>query len=199
MGDQPDSDTDLMLRVKRGDARAFELLVNRYKQSIMNLVCRMVPDRHEAEDLTQAVFVQVFRAAHRYRESARFSAWLYAIARNLCLNEIRRRSRHQVSSLDAPLAEAPDLTQASTVESPVESAPDILLQRELEMKVAEALDALPVNQRMAVVLYQQKALSYEEIAQVLDCSLSATKSLIFRARETLRQRLKPYLRTGEWT
>ena len=193
-----DPDAVLMLRVKRGDRAAFEALVEKYKQPIVNLMGRMLGDPVEAEDLTQGVFVQVFRSAHRYRDSARFSTWLYTIARNLCLNELRRRSRHPAESLDATYADDASQPLHPIADSRALSPPDRLLQQELEQKIQEALEALPPNQRLAVLLCRQEDVSYEEIARILDCSLSATKSLIHRGRETLKQRLKPYLRTGQW-
>jgi RNA polymerase sigma-70 factor (ECF subfamily) len=193
-----DPDAVLMLRVKRGDRAAFEALVGKYKQPIVNLMGRMLGDPVEAEDLTQGVFVQVFRSAHRYRDSARFSTWLYTIARNLCLNELRRRSRHPAESLDATRPDDASQPLHPIADSRALSPPDRLLQQELEQKIQEALEALPPNQRLAVLLCRQEDVSYEEIARILDCSLSATKSLIHRGRETLKQRLKPYLRTGQW-
>jgi RNA polymerase sigma-70 factor, ECF subfamily len=101
MAPEQDPDAQLMLRVQRGDPAAFEALVEKYKQPVMNLVYRMLGDLQEAEDLSQNVFVQVHKSAHRYRVTARFSTWLYTIARNLGLNELRRRSRHPAESLDA--------------------------------------------------------------------------------------------------
>ena len=193
-----DGDAELMLRVKRGDMAAFESLVDKYKQPVINLVYRTLHDFAEAEDLAQNVFVQVFKSAHRYEVSAKFSTWLFTIARNLCLNELRRRSRHPANSLDAhpPGEEENPSRQIEDVRAP--SAPETLLQGELEEKIQLALDALPENQRIALLLCRQDELSYEEIGSILGCSLSATKSLIHRARETLKQKLKPYLRTGVW-
>src|SRR5258708_22901752 len=100
MSERADPDAALMLRVKQGDREAFEALVEKYKQPIMNLAYRTLSDATEAEDLTQHVFLQVFKSAHRYEVSARFSTSIFTIARNLCLNEIRRRSRHPPASLD---------------------------------------------------------------------------------------------------
>jgi len=97
----PDPDAVLMLLVKQGDTGAFTMLVDRYKQPVLNLAYRMLRDATEAEDLAQGVFVQVFKSACRYEVSSKFSTWLFTIARNLCLNEIRRRSRHPADSLDA--------------------------------------------------------------------------------------------------
>jgi len=198
MAANPDPDAALMLRVKRGDRGAFEDLVNKYKQPVMNIICRTIGDATEAEDLCQNVFVQVFKSADRYRVSAKFSTWLYTITRNLCLNEIRRRSRHPADSLDVthPDNDAQPLRQFEDTKNP--SVPETLLREELERKIQQALAELPDNQRIAILLCRQEDVSYEEISRVLGCSLSATKSLIHRGRETLKQRLKPYLRTGAW-
>lgn len=187
-----------MLRVKAGDMAAFEELVDKYKQPVMNLVYRTLPDATEAEDLAQHVFLQVFKSAHRYEVAAKFSTWLFTIARNLCLNEIRRRSRHPAQSLDAAMAEDNDQPRLQVEDTRQAAPPDALLRGELESKIEEAMAALPEKQRTALLLCRGEELSYEEIAAVLGCTVSATKSLIHRGRETLKQVLKPYLRTGEW-
>src|SRR5688572_19202669 len=103
MSAQLEADAELMLRVKRGDLAAFEFLVEKYKQPVINLIYRTVHDLTEAEDLAQNVFVQVYKSAGRYEASAKFSTWLFTIARNLSLNEIRRRSRHPADSMDAAM------------------------------------------------------------------------------------------------
>lgn len=195
----PDPDAALMRRVQRGDRAAFEELVARWQQPVLNFVFRTLPDATEAEDLAQGVFVQVWKSAARYEPSAKFSTWLFTIARNLCLNEFRRRTRHPADSLDAPAHAGTDEPRGHSVEDrQITVAPDALLRSELEAKVAEAVAALPENQRTALLLWQHDDMAYEEIGTVLGCSLSAVKSLIHRARETLKGRLKPYLRTGEW-
>ena len=198
MAAEHDPDAALMLRVKQGDSGAFAELVDKYKQPVMNLVYRMLRDATEAEDLAQNVFVQVHRSAHRYKVSAKFSTWLFTIARNLSLNEIRRRSRHPADSMDAPHPEHEDQPWHQYQDHKTSSPPDKLLHGELEEKIDAALAELPENQRMALLLCRQDELSYEDMAKVLGCSLSATKSLIHRGRETLKQKLKPYLRTGAW-
>jgi len=193
-----DPDAALMLRVKGGDRQAFEDLVNKYKRAVTNLIYRTLGDATEAEDLAQNVFVQVYKSAGRYRVSAKFTTWLFTIARNLCLNEIRRRSRHRAESLEAAHPEHEDQPLHQFEDSRTFSPPESLLHEELEQKIQQALSELPDNQRMAILLCRQNELSYEEIAKVLGCSLSATKSLIHRGRETLKQKLKPYIRTGAW-
>lgn len=198
MPDQLDPDAALMLRVKQGDTAAFTELVEKYKQLVINVIYRTLRDATEAEDLAQNVFVQVYKSAERYRITAKFSTWLFTIARNLCLNEIRRRSRHPADSLDATHPEHDDQPAQQFEDKKNFAAPDKLLQGELEEKIELALAELPENQRTAILLCRQDELSYEEIAEVLDCSLSATKSLIHRGRETLKEKLKPYLRSGVW-
>ena len=193
-----DPDAALMLLVKKGDAGAFTTLVEKYKQPVMNLVRRTLRDETEAEDLAQNVFIQVWKSAPRYEPTAKFTTWLFTIARNLCLNEIRRRSRHPAESLDATHPEQEEQPKHQIEDVKIVSPPETLLQSELVKKVEEAIRSLPENQRTALLLSRQDEMSYEEIAKVLGCSLSATKSLIHRGRETLKERLKPYLRTGQW-
>ena len=182
-----------MLRAKRGDRAAFAELVEKYKQPVMNFVFRSLRDEIEAEDLAQNVFLQAWKSRGRYRQTAKFSTWLFTIARNLCLNEIRRRSRHPAESIEETHAEHEDQPRQQYEDKSQIAPPEKLLQGELAQKIEEALAGLPENQRTAILLCRQDELSYEEIAEVLDCSLSATKSLIHRGRETLKEKLKPYL------
>jgi RNA polymerase sigma-70 factor (ECF subfamily) len=195
---QSDPDAALMLRAKRGDRAAFAVLVDKYKQPVMNFVFRSLRDEIEAEDLAQNVFLQVYKSRSRYKQTAKFSTWLFTIARNLCLNEIRRRSRHPAESIEEAHAEHEDQPRQQFEDKSQIAPPEKLLHGELEQKIGEALAGLPENQRTAILLCRQDELSYEEIAEILDCSLSATKSLIHRGRETLKEKLKPYLQTGEW-
>ena len=182
-----------MLRVKRGDRAAFAGLVDKYKQPVMNFIQRSLRDEIEAEDLAQNVFLQAWKSRARYRQTAKFSTWLFTIARNLCLNEIRRRSRHPAESIEETHAEHDDQPRQQYEDKSQIAPPEKLLHGELAQKIEEALAELPENQRTAILLCRQDELSYEEIAEVLDCSLSATKSLIHRGRETLKEKLKPYL------
>jgi len=193
-----DPDAALMLRVKRGDTAAFASLVEKYKQPIINLCWRTLGDPTEAEDLAQNAFVQAYKSAPRYEASAKFSTWLFTIARNLCLNEIRRRSRHPADSLDQTYDDSDDQPMHQVEDRRVTAPPDELLRAELEGKVEEAILNLPENQRTALLLCRQDELSYEEMAKILDCSVSAVKSLIHRGRETIKQKLKPYLQSGVW-
>jgi RNA polymerase sigma-70 factor (ECF subfamily) len=193
-----DPDAALMLRVRQGDAAAFTLLVDKYKQPVINLAYRTLRDQTEAEDLAQNVFLQVYKSADRYKATAKFTTWLFTITRNLCLNEIRRRTRHPAESLDQTWNESEDQPMHQVEDKAAASPPEQLLQGELEEKIMEAISSLPENQRTALLLCRQEDLSYDDMAEILDCSLSATKSLIHRARETLKSKLKPYLQTGAW-
>src|SRR5437762_1668875 len=155
MSDRFDPDAALMLRVKEGDREAFTALVEKYKQPVMNLAYRTLSDATEAEDLAQHVFLQVFKSASRYQVSAQFSTWIFTITRNLCLNEIRRRSRHPAESLDAPHPDQEDQPRHQIEDAKYFSPPDSLLHGELAQKIEEALADLPENQRTAILLCRQ--------------------------------------------
>lgn len=190
-----------MLRVKRGgrDAHeAFAALVDRWQQPVISFVYRSLPDETEAEDLAQGVFVQVWKTAGRYQPSAKFSTFLFTVARNLCLNEIRRRTRHPADSLDEPHPDDEAHPYRQIEDHRELSAADAAQRAEIFHKVDAALAGLPEKQRTAIVLCREGELSYEEIAAVLGTSLQATKSLIHRGRELLKARLKPYLNSGSW-
>jgi RNA polymerase sigma-70 factor (ECF subfamily) len=184
--------------VQRGELDAFEQLVERHRQPVFNFVQRMIHDAAETEDVAQQVFVQVWKAADRYRVASRFTTWLFTIARNLCFNELRRRGRHPTESLEAEhdTGEAVVSREFEDVRNP--GVTEEVMLGELTEKIEEALAALPDSQRAALLLFREQEMPYEEIARVLEVSVSATKSLIHRGRETLKARLKAYLRTGAW-
>lgn len=198
---EEDHDAALMQRVCEGDIAAFEGLVERWKTPVVRFVYRLLPDPDEAEDLAQSVFVQLWKTAGRYTRRARFSTFLFTIARNLTLNEVRRRVRHPADSLEGgrPATDDAEGDEGRPIPDPGQPAADELAQRaELTAKIDEALAALPEKQRTALALCREGELSYEEIADVLGTTVPATKSLIHRARETLKARLKPYLASGDW-
>src|SRR5580704_8957540 len=152
MSAEMDPDAALMLRVKQGDEGAFAVLVEKYKQPVMNVVYRMLRDATEAEDLAQNVFLQVYKSAGRYHVSSKFSTWLFTIVRNLCLNEIRRRSRHPADSMDAPHPEQDDQPWQQFEDKKISLPTENILHGELAQKVEAALAELPENQRSAILL-----------------------------------------------
>lgn len=178
-----DTDVALMRRVKDGDEDAFRQLIERHQRVVINVIHRAIGDAWEAEDLAQRVFIQVYRSAGRYQPTAKFTTWLFTITHNTIRNEYRRRSRHAAESIDA-LPEGVELP--ATGNNPASEASE----RELQQRIRAAVQELPDAQRTAVILCRYEGQSYEEIAAVLGCSVSAVKSLLHRARETLKERLR---------
>lgn len=182
-------DVRLMTLAAGGDMNAFEALVERHQGLVAGTVGHMLGDNSEVEDLAQQVFLRLWKSAKRYTPRAKFTTFLLTITRNLVFNELRRRKRHASVSLQTePDAEEMQLKDEKAF------APDAsLLDRELQEAVESAIGELPETQRMALVLRRYQDLSYDEIAEVLDQSVPAVKSLLFRARTELRERLKGYL------
>lgn len=189
-----DPEAQLMLRFKEGDESAFDQLVEKFKTPVLNYIARQIGSIDEAEDLAQNVFVQVYKNAERYEATAKFTTWLFTIARNLCLNEFRRRQRHPVQSLEQTMSDDPDAEPAQLADIKARSPSQETMDVELQERVLAAIQKLPENQRTAVLLCRYEGLAYEEIAKVLNTSVSATKSLLHRARETLKEELKEILR-----
>ncbi len=189
------SDVQLMLDVKSGDARSFELLLQKYRTPLVNFLYRMVRDRASAEDLAQEVFLRVYRARKDYVASAKFTTWLFRIATNLALNAVRDGRYHQ---LEISLDQRVSTGDANEIEAPMldvaDRKPGIeqqLLDRDRVAMIRQAINKLPEKQRVAVLLHKYHELDYDEIARILECSESALKSLLFRAYETLRIELAP--------
>ena len=186
---EPDElDTELMLRVRCGDERAMRTLMTRHKDGVYAMACRMLSCNAEAEDLTQRTFIRVWKAASSYEPTAKFTTWLFTILKNLVFNEMRRQSRKPVSSLEE--REQQGYCAAQEGHS---SPDDALRQKELEEIVEKALKALPPKARMAMELRRVHQMNYEEIGAVLDMSLPAVKSLLFRSRQCLKESLAEYL------
>jgi RNA polymerase sigma-70 factor (ECF subfamily) len=182
-------DAELMLRSGRGDTAAFEQLVERHQALVIGTVGRMLGNNSDSEDVAQQVFLRVWKSATRYAPTAKFTTWLLTITRNLVFNETRRRKRHPAAALDAPTADESLLLPDRTGLIPDEA----LLERELELAIDRAIRLLPEKQRFAVVLRRFENKTYEEIAEVLNLSVPAVKSLLFRARSELRSALSRYL------
>jgi len=193
MGVEPGSDVDLMLRVKAGDESAFAGLVQKYRRPMVGFMYRFCHNPSTAEELAQEVFLRVYRSRATYEPSAKFTTWLYRIATNLAVNHARD-TRHErpenTVRLDEPDQETgttPDLADESlTVE-------EQMLKRERLAAIRSKVNALPERQRLAVIMHKYQQMDYREIAGVLKLSESATKSLLFRAYETLREQLKEFV------
>ncbi len=185
------SSEDLMIRIAEGDQNAFEILVNRHQTFILNLVYRFIGDRTQAKDLAQEVFLRVWQGAKGYRPDAKFTTWIYRIAANLCLNELKS-ARHKNWFLFRRATEDTEKTLEETLPDRSASAEDLLLTRERSRQISEALQSLPANQRMAIVLKRYDDLPYEEIARIMDCSVSAVESLLVRAKKALQEKLKNF-------
>ena len=186
-----------MMRVRGGDRAAFEELVECHQQRVVGTVARMLgPDAADAEDVGQQVFLRVWKSASRYEPTAKFTTWLYTITRNLVFNELRRRKHRPVTSLDAGVGSGGDSFGEAFghLEDTRAAAPDAsLLEGELQAAIAAAMAQLPEAQRLALVLRRYEDLSYEEIAETLGQTVPAVKSLLFRARTLLREKLGRYL------
>jgi RNA polymerase sigma-70 factor (ECF subfamily) len=182
-------DVRLMALAAGGDMAAFEQLVERHQRMVIGTVGRMLGTNSDAEDIAQQVFVRVWKNVKRYEPRAKFTTWLLKITRNLVFNELRRRSRHPT----VPLQSETDEEERPLKDEHAVSPDATLLEHELQKAVDTAIARLPETQRMAVILRRYEELSYEEIAEALDQSVSAVKSLLFRARTELRESLKRYL------
>jgi RNA polymerase sigma factor (sigma-70 family) len=182
-------DVRLMGLVAGGDTVAFETLVERHQALVAGTIARMLGSNSDVEDIAQQVFIRVWKSAARYIARAKFTTWLLKITRNLVFNEMRRAKRHPHVPVQID-PEAEELPLKDEITAPPDAT---LLQEELQGKIDDAIAQLPDTQRMALVLRRYQELSYEEIAEVLELSVPAIKSLLFRARTELRERLQDYL------
>jgi RNA polymerase sigma-70 factor (ECF subfamily) len=200
-GDSDAQDKALMVRIAQGDEVALRMLIEKHQGAVYGTIAKMLGDAVEAQDLAQQVFVRVYRAAGSYKATAQFKTWMFTIVRNLVFNEHRRRSRATLISLSASENDSSSgPSQGLDLPDMANKTPDdAVLQQEMLRKINDAILALPEQQRLAIVLRRYDEFSYEEIAEILKTSVPATKSLLFRARETLRVALQHYLETEKRT
>jgi len=182
---------DLMAKIAKGDEDAFEILVDRHQSSILSLVYRFIGDRTQAKDLAQEVFIRVWQSAKSYEPKAKFTTWIYRIATNLCFNELKSARRKKWYSFNRS-DEDGERTIEETLADSSPSAEDLLLEKERTREISDALQSLPENQRMALILKRYDDLSYQEIAQIIGCSVSAVESLLVRAKRTLQEKMKNF-------
>jgi RNA polymerase sigma-70 factor (ECF subfamily) len=177
-----DPDVELMRRFQGGDLGAFERLVRKYQRPLINFAYRFLHDQNDAEDMAQEIFLRIYSSARSYVPSAKFSTWIYRIATNLCLNELRRtRNRAQDSLESKGLEDEPLNLPDNSIQSPYEA----VAEREQIRIIRNAIDDLPPRQKTAVVLCKYQGFSYKEVAEIMQCSEGAVKSYLHRARESL--------------
>ncbi|MBB5343171.1 RNA polymerase sigma factor [Tunturibacter empetritectus] len=186
-------DAAIMLELSAGNMAGFDFLIQKYRKPIVHFMYRMVHNQAVAEELAQEVFLRVYRSRETYRAEARFSTWLYRIATNLGVN-YARDTRHERTASTVYLDEAD--SETGTTPDVADSTPDVeakLLRQERLNAIREHVLALPERQRMAVLMHKYEGMDYKQIGDVLKLSESATKSLLFRAYQTLREKLKAFV------
>ncbi|NNE64117.1 MAG: RNA polymerase sigma factor RpoE [Gammaproteobacteria bacterium] len=184
-------DAELVKRVQAGDSAAFDILVQKYQHKVVNLVGRFVSDHAECQDITQDAFVKAYRAIGNFRGESQFYTWLYRIAANTAKNYLASRTRKSPAySVDVEDAEhfegESGLKEYTTPEN-------LLLTQEIKQTVFKAIEALPDDLKSAITLREIEGLSYEEIAEVMDCPIGTVRSRIFRARDVIDKELRPLL------
>jgi len=191
----PDADAELMVSFQQGNPEAFDRLIDKYQRPIVNFIYKIVNNAAEAEELTQEVFLRIYRARKRYEPRAKFAAWIFRIATNVSLKELRRKrhmrfwSNNHNTNEDAGAAE-------ETYCDPVPNAERKLIASELGRVIRRAIESLPPNERVALVLRRYEELSYRKIAEIMSCTEAAVKTYIHRGKLHVRDRILPYLQKG---
>ncbi|MEO8726968.1 MAG: sigma-70 family RNA polymerase sigma factor [Acidobacteriaceae bacterium] len=186
-------DAEIMLRVGAGDDSSFDVLIEKYRRPVIAFMYRSVHNQAVAEELAQEVFLRIYKARASYKAEAKFSTWLYRIATNLAVNHARDTKSERSAptmNLDQPDEESGSLPDVADTHPTVEQE---ILRRERLAAIRDIVMSLPERQRMAVLMHKYQNLDYKEIGRVLNLSESATKSLLFRAYEALRERLKEFV------
>jgi RNA polymerase sigma-70 factor (ECF subfamily) len=190
-------DQALVERAQKGDKRAFELLVMKYRRKVERLLSRMVRDAAEVEDITQEAFIKAYRALPQFRGESAFYTWLYRIAVNTAKNYLATRKRQPVAS-EVQSEDAENYEEGELLRDV--ATPDAELQsKQIAQAVNAAVEALPEELRNAITLREIEGLSYDEIAQMMDCPIGTVRSRIFRAREAIAERIRPLLGTSKNT
>lgn len=186
-----EEDQQLVERVQRGDKRAFDLLVLKYQHKILALVTRFVRDTHEAQDVAQEAFIKAYRALPNFRGESAFYTWLYRIAINTAKNQLASRGR-KPREVDASIEDV-EFYEGEHALKDIDSPERLLLRDEIEATVNQSIQLLPEDLRMALTLREFEGLSYEDIAEVMQCPVGTVRSRIFRAREAVDKALQPLL------
>ena len=195
MGDR-EIDQQLVERAQKGDKRAFGLLVDKYQRKLARLLSRFVRDSAEVEDVTQDAFIKAYRALPNFRGDSAFYTWLYRIGINTAKNHLMAAGRRAPTSTSVDSEEAEGLDEGEQLRDII-TPESLLLSREIGDTVNAAMLALPEDLRTAIQLREMEGMSYEDIAQIMNCPIGTVRSRIFRAREAIAERLKPLLDTGD--
>jgi RNA polymerase sigma-70 factor (ECF subfamily) len=187
-----DSDESLMLRYRDGDVRAFEVLVTRHRKGVYNFILRFVRDAAQAEDVLQETFLRVIKGADAYEKQAKFTTWLFTIARNLCVDAARRGKHRKAASLDAPVGDDEGAALIDLIAGGDPGADKQAVNRELGVRLRKAIESLPDEQREIFLLREVNDLQFNEIAEIVGCPENTVKSRMRYALEKLREALEEY-------
>jgi RNA polymerase sigma-70 factor (ECF subfamily) len=191
-----EADQVLVEQVQRGDKRAFELLVAKYQRKIFRLLSRLIRDAAEIEDVAQEAFIKAYRALPNFRGESAFYTWLYRIAINTAKNHLVAQGRRAPTTTETEIDEAENFDDADQLRD-VNTPDSMLLSKQVGEAVNRAIENLPEDLRTAIVLRELEGLSYEEIAETMNCPIGTVRSRIFRAREAIAEELRPLLDTSK--
>lgn len=189
-----ETDQQLVERAQRGDTRAFDLLVKKYQHKILGLIGRYVQDHAEVQDVAQEAFIKAYRALGKFRAESAFYTWMYRIAINTAKNHLVSKGRRPPGS-DLDIADAEILDHSGRL-ADIETPESALARDQLEAAVFEAIENLPEDLRTAITLRELDGLSYEDIANIMQCPVGTVRSRIFRAREAVDQHIQPLVTTA---
>lgn len=187
-----EADLALVRRIKLGDKAAFDLLVIKYQSRIINLVSRFVRNQADAQDVTQEAFLKAYRALPKFRGDSAFYTWLYRIAVNTAKNYLAIQANRRPYEMDQDVTEMEQIDEGNALKD-WETPEHLLMTGEIRDTIARAIDSLPEDLHTAIVLRELEGLSYEEIAEVMNCPIGTVRSRIFRAREAIDKLLKPLI------
>lgn len=177
------NEAELILKCQQGDQSAFRELVEKYQDSVINTCYRFLMNREEAEEVAQEIFLKVYLSFGSYQPKTKLSTWLFKIVVNSCLNKLRDKKKSSTFQLEENLSASP------------EDQPDRSLEKEeLKRLVRDAINSLPENQRAVIMLNKYEGFSYQDVAKILDCSVSAVESRLFRAKESLKKKLAEHIK-----